>query len=121
MKLITSEIDRKLRFYYRQNLSEDGLPLERGRLDPYPPLKLFTPWGKATWLISERDDEEPDQLFGLADLGFGCPELGWISLAELEALQGPWGLKVERDRHFTPTMTISEYAEKARAAGRIDA
>lgn len=60
MQLITSEIDRKLRFYYRQNLSEDGLPLERGRLDPYPPLKLFTPWGAATWLISERDDEEPE-------------------------------------------------------------
>jgi len=50
-----------------------------------------------------------------------CPELGDVSLSELMAVRGPLGLRLERDRHFTPKMTISEYAYKARAAGHITA
>lgn len=84
-----------------------------------PIVKLFCPWGPQTWLISEYD---PDTgiMFGLADLGFGCPEMGDIYLPELEALQGPFGLTVERDMHFNPTMTLEAYADEARAKGRID-
>lgn len=47
-----------------------------------PLLKLFNPVGAATWLASELD-ADGDTLFGLADLGFGCPELGSFSLAEI--------------------------------------
>lgn len=42
--------------------------------DPVPLVKLFNPLGAATWLATELD-EDGDTLFGLADLGFGCPEL----------------------------------------------
>ena len=35
------------------------------------------------------------------------PELGYFSLSELESIQGPWGLKVERDLYFTP-LRLSE-------------
>ena len=48
-----------------------------------PIVKLFTPWGGATWLISEIDPEDTDIAFGLADLGMGCPEMGGIYLPEL--------------------------------------
>lgn len=99
MKLITKEIERKL-------ANPDGRPH----------LKLFAPWGAATWLISEKDG---DELFGLADLGFGCPELGYLSLSELEGVRGPGGLRIERDLHFTPAMSLVEYADKARAEGRL--
>jgi hypothetical protein len=68
--------------------------------DVFPVVKLFTPWGGATWLLSELDPEDEDIAFGLCDLGFGCPELGSVSLSELEAVRGPGGLAIERDLHF---------------------
>jgi hypothetical protein len=51
--------------------------------DVAPVLKLFNPCGAATWLATELDDDD-DTLFGLADLGFGCPELGSFSLCEID-------------------------------------
>ena len=52
-------------------------------VDPVPLLKLFHPLSAATWLATELDDDG-DTLFGLADLGFGTPELGSFSLSEIE-------------------------------------
>jgi hypothetical protein len=56
--------------------------------DPCPVLKLFSPLGSQTWLATELD-ENHDTLFGLADLGFGCPELGCFSLREIASLHLP--------------------------------
>ncbi len=113
MMLITKAINAKLEANYTaQQFHGDGACLN-------PPLKLFNPCGAATWLISERDTDEPDQLFGLCDLGFGCPELGWVSLAEIEAVKGPLGIGIERDRWFKPKMTMGEYTTAASDAGRI--
>ena len=113
MKLITKEIDRQLRTYGER--SARGIDTSDAR----PALKLFNPCGAATWLISERDPENPDILFGLCDLGFGTPELGSLSLSEIESIRLPFGLKIERDIHWTPSATLSEYADKARKEGRI--
>lgn len=55
----------------------------------------------------------------MCDLGLGCPELGFVSLAELSTVRGQLGLPVERDRHFVANKTISAYADEARASGRI--
>jgi len=87
--------------------------------DAGPVLKLFTPDGAATWLISEVDPDDPDRLFGLCDLGQGFPELGYVSLAEISALRGRLGLPVERDLHFVADKPLSAYAEEARKRGRI--
>ncbi|WP_322514714.1 DUF2958 domain-containing protein [Rhodopseudomonas palustris] len=87
--------------------------------DHCPAVKLFTPDGSATWLISEVDPDDPDRLFGLCDLGLGSPELGYVSLAELTALRGPLGLPVERDRHFVPNKSLTAYARDARTKGFI--
>ena len=87
--------------------------------DPVPVLKLFNPYGAATWLIAEMRTDEPDLLFGLCDLGFGCPDLGYVSLAELEGVKGPFGLGIERDLHFAGRFPLSVYAEAAHVAGYI--
>jgi Protein of unknown function (DUF2958) len=86
----------------------------------YPPVvKLFTPDAGATWLLSETDPDEPDIAFGLCDLGFGYPELGSVSVTELRAVRGKLGLPVERDLHFKPEGSLSDYADRARAVGGI--
>jgi hypothetical protein len=87
--------------------------------DHPPVVKLFTPDGAATWLISEVDPDDPDRLFGLCDLGLGFPELGYVSLAEIAALRGPLGLPVERDLYFIADQPLSVYADEAHAKGRI--
>lgn len=88
--------------------------------DHVPVAKLFNPCGAATWLVTELD-EDGDTLFGLADMGFGCPELGRFSLAELQSLRLPFGLTIERDRSFRSRLGLSVWADTARAAGSISA
>lgn len=86
--------------------------------DHPPVVKLFNPAGAATWLVTELDEDE-DTLFGLADLGFGFPELGSFSLGELRALRLPFGLGIERDLSFSTDFGLSVWAEAARSAGTI--
>lgn len=96
-------------------------PIEAGEdtIDHYPVVKLFTPDGGATWLLSETDPEEPDIAFGLCDLGVGYPELGLVRLSVLMAHRGRLGLPIERDLHFKAAAPLSTYAERARVAGGI--
>lgn len=82
-------------------------------IDHFPVVKLFDPTGAATSLLSELD-ADGDTLFGLCDLGFGFPELGSVSLAELASVKGPLGLGIERDLHFQARFPISVHAEAAR-------
>jgi hypothetical protein len=86
--------------------------------DHVPVVKLFNPCGAATWVLSEMM-EDGDTLFGLCDLGFGSPELGYVSLAEIESVKNSLGLGIERDLYFAPRFPLSVYAEAARIAGRI--
>jgi len=87
--------------------------------DLVPVVKFFDPTGPATWLITAMMPDDPDILFGLCDLGLGCPELGTVSLADLRSVKGRLGLGIERDLHFAGRFAISVYAEAARTAGRI--
>jgi len=66
--------------------------------DPIVQAKLFTPWADWTWFVTEFDGE--DRCFGLVS-GHEV-ELGYFSLSEIAALEGPGGLRVERDLHFEP-------------------
>jgi len=86
--------------------------------DHAPVVKFFLPWKSMTWLISEID-EDGDTMFGLCDLGFGSPELGYVSLKEISSVRGPWGLTLERDIYFHGKQPMSAYAEAAREKGRI--
>ena len=109
MILLTPEI----RFALRANdIGRRAHEAMGERFDPPPVVKLFNPLGAATWLASELA-EDGDALFGLADLGFGCPELGWFSLSELAAVRLPYGLFIERD------LPLSAWAQWSRRAGSI--
>ena len=120
MKLLTKDIYERLLANGRENRDADGLPLEE-TIDQKPVVKLFTADAACTWLLSEIDPEEPDIAFGLCDLGMGCPELGTVSLSELESVRGKLGLPIERDMYFEADKTLSAYADEASKHGAIRA
>ncbi len=91
--------------------------LERD-MDHVPALKLFNPQGAATWLATELD-LDGDTLIGLADLGFGCPELGPFSLSGIGSDRLPFGAVIERDILFEGRFPLSVYVEAARLQGAI--
>jgi hypothetical protein len=109
----------------RQKLLENGrahraaLDQKTDAINLEPVVKIFTPDGNATWLLTELDPNGEHLAFGLCDLGLGEPELGYVSLHELAAARGPLGLPLERDLYFTPRRTIAAYAEVAREHRRI--
>lgn len=80
-----------------------------GSKDFAPVVKLFNPVGKGTWYLSELDPET-NVAFGLCDLGF--PELGYVSIDELQSVPLPLGLSIERDIHWTPPKSMKECVEK---------
>lgn len=88
MKLVTKEVKDSLPELY----SQEGVD------DPLVRVKFFTPWTDWTWYAIEFDGD--DTFFGYVD-GI-VPELGYFSLSELESVQGPGGLKVERDKFYKP-------------------
>ncbi|GAY19618.1 DUF2958 domain-containing protein [Sphingobium fuliginis] len=98
----------------RRAAQRDGQPDP----DPVPVLKLYNPLGPATWLATELA-EDGDALFGLADLGFGCPELGYFSLSEIASVRLPFGLGIERDLGFETPNRLSLWADTARRCGSI--
>ena len=98
----------------RARLIANGL----SRGDHVPVVKFFSPVGAATWLFSELD-AEGDTLFGLCDLGFGCPEIGSASLAEIAAVTLPFGLTIERDLCFEGRFPLTVYADAALLCGGI--
>ena len=110
MKLLTKALHEELRANSMRQTEDENF-------DQKPVVKLFHPMSAATWLLTEID-EDGDRAFGLCDLGLGFPELGYVSLTELESVQ-LCGLGVERDLHWTATKTLSEYATAASEAQRI--
>lgn len=113
MELLTADIEAKLLANGQASAAKPG------GIDHQPVVKFFTPDAGATWLLSELDPEDPDIAFGLCDLGVGCPEMGSVRISEIKEVRGALRLPVERDLHFTPAMTVGEYAAKASDAGRI--
>jgi Protein of unknown function (DUF2958) len=89
MTLLTDEIKHQLPPLY----STETTP------DPIAWVKFFTPDASWTWYATEFDGE--DTFFGLVQEQ--DEELGYFSLSELQTLQGPFGLTVERDISFKPT------------------
>ena len=96
MKLLPKEIRETLPDLYAQ----DG---KGGKAVVY--VKYFSPSSSWSWYATEFDGE--DTFFGLAD--GHCKELGYFSLSELESVNGPMGLPIERDLFWQPK-TLEEIA-----------
>ena len=81
-----------------------ALPAQGGTIgqgmDAVAQVKFFTPDSNWTWYAVEYNPE-CKLFYGLVD-GFE-KEVGYWGLEELEQARGPLGLKIERDRHFSPT------------------
>ncbi len=116
MKLLTKELEAKLRANAK---AQDPVRGTTGELDHTPVVKFFNPCGAYTGIFTELD-EDGDTLFGLADHGFGTPELGYSSLQEIAAVRcPPLGLPIERDKWFKGDKTLNAYADEARKQSRI--
>lgn len=90
MELLPKELaDRLPPISSQEELGEDAIAQ----------VKFFTPWTNWTWYVSEYDPQER-VCFGVV-VGLER-ELGCFSLAELETVRGPAGLKIERDICWTP-------------------
>ncbi|MDK2757256.1 MAG: DUF2958 domain-containing protein [Blastomonas fulva] len=114
MKLLTKKLAAQLQRNARQRRAA-ALAHGTPDPDPLPVMRFFNPLGSASWLATELDED--CILFGLADLGFGCLELGSFALFELEAIRLPLGLGIERDIVFEPVLPLSVHTYAARQCG----
>ncbi len=88
MKLITQQL--KERFAQIGNQEEAS--------DPIIVAKFFNPCGRGTWYAISYDPTT-SICFGYVT-GLGYDELGDFSVTELESINLPLGLTIERDIHF---------------------
>lgn len=96
MKLLTEKIKRELpKIYETEYLSMH---------DKIIVCKFFNPCGLGTWYVVEGEARGDDYIFfGLVELIDN--EWGYFSLKELEAIELPFGMRIERDKHFSKTKT----------------
>ena len=88
MKLLTKELEQKFAKTGSQETSKEPIVI----------AKFFNPMGAGTWLATEYFPETKT-FFGSVTLGYEW-ELGYFSLEELEEVQLPFGMKIERDLYF---------------------
>jgi Protein of unknown function (DUF2958). len=69
--------------------------------DPIVHVKFFQPWGAWTWFATEGEQQGDDFIFFGYVIGQER-EWGYFSLNDLTSVTGPFGLKIERDIHFSP-------------------
>jgi hypothetical protein len=99
MKIITKEIAARLPALY----ANEG----KAAADVPVVLKLFNPCGAGTWYITEGEldaagDHTQSTLFGLCCIHEA--ELGYVNLGELLAVKLRFGLKIERDLHWSGSL-----------------
>jgi len=99
MQLLTDEIKAKMPALYSQEKVSDPVII----------CKFFTPWSNWTWYVLEgKELNDGDyEFFGLVD-GFE-KELGYFCLSDLQVVEGPGGLKIERDLYFGDNHRLSEF------------
>ena len=95
MKLITKALEKKLpKLYAQDGKGEEAIVY----------VHFFTTWNYWEWFITEYNPET-GEAFGLVK--GDETEYGYISIKELEGYTHRNGMKIERDKYFTPK-TLSE-------------
>ena len=95
MKLLTKEITKQATEQYDKGSDLDGQMIV---------AKFFNPMGSWTWYLMNLDKDE-DYAWGIVD--GNAVEMGSFSMKELQDIQLPFGLGIERDKFFEP-MPASE-------------
>ena len=87
MKLITDKLIKRFAEVGKQDIP-----------DPLVIAKFFNPAGGGSWWVTEYNPEQND-CFGFVT-GLQFDEWGYFSIDELEAVELPFGLRIERNIHF---------------------
>lgn len=111
MKILTAEV---LKAFAKQ-----GKTGNKSAKDIKIVMKLFNPSGAGTWYLYEREDE--DIYWGFVNLGDPeMSECGTVSMSELLAYRGRFGLGIERDMHFKPlSMSLEEVMNKVQSGQHV--
>ena len=93
MKILTKEVEKAF--------AKQGYTGDKSAKDIKIVMKLFNPTGAGTWYLYEKETE--DIYWCFANLGDPqCAECGTVSMSELLAFRGRFGIGIERDMHFKP-------------------
>ena len=114
--VIMNEFEFLTEEQYKKML-DNGKP-ENSDQNHAPIVKLFLPFTKCVWLLSEITHEDEGIAFGLCDLGLGYPESGSVSLYELKYLDD-YPFPVMSDVSFHGNYPMSVYCDAARVDEQI--
>ena len=89
MKLLTKSIKEQAKEQY-----DKGSDMEQMVV-----AKYFNPIGNGTWYLMNLADDE-DYAWGIVDLF--AVEMGSFSMRELQSIQLPLNMGIERDKYFEP-------------------
>ena len=89
MKLLTKSITEKATKQY-----DEGSDMEQMVV-----AKFFNPIGNGTWYLMNLADDE-DYAWGIVDMF--AVEMGSFSMKELQGLELPLNMGIERDKFFEP-------------------
>ncbi len=111
MKILTKAIEAAF--------AKQGYTGDKSAKDIKIVMKLFNPTGAGTWYLYEKVDEDIYWAF----VNLGDPEMaecGTVSMSELMAFRGRFGLGIERDMHFEPlSMTLQDVMDKVRTGQHV--
>lgn len=111
MKIITKEIEAAFaKQGYTGNMKPEEIKIV---------MKLFNPTGAGTWYLYEKEDE--DIYWAFVNLGDAeMAECGTVSMSELMAFRGRFGLPLERDMHFEPlSMSLKEVLDRVKSGQHV--
>lgn len=108
MKLITKEIEKKFEKYPLGSQDE-----KLGNAEVI--AKFFNPTGVGTWYITEGQmlENGDAEMFGYCHLGDDeMAEFGTVMLSELESLELPIGMQIERDLYMKDGINLVEALQR---------
>jgi hypothetical protein len=111
MKIITKQIEKAFK--------KQGYTGGKSAEDIKIVMKLFNPSGAGTWYLYEKEDE--DVYWAFVNLGdIDNAECGTVSMTELMAYRGTFGLHIERDKFFEPlSMSLQEVMDIVRSGAYV--
>ena len=99
MELLTKEITEKAQKQFGKGSDLDGQMIV---------AKFFNPVGSWTWYLMNLANDK-DYAWGIVD--GDAVEMGSFSIKELESIQLPLGLSIERDIYFEPVKASELWKE----------